>query len=111
VEALLRGQPRVPVPEDLRTRVMAAFERGQRPALSPWRLAPGWMGGLVAAGALVALLPVAAGALRAAGEGEVVELGDARLLPIRVVDDPRLGMAHSATPLPADAMLPDIEGP
>jgi len=102
VEALLRSTPRVEVPEGLRTRLFAAHARGEHPAPA-WRAGFAWAGSLAAAAVLVAAVPFFGGG-ETRRSGEVLASADG--LPVRIVDDPTLGL-HGDTPLAGEGLFVD----
>jgi hypothetical protein len=95
VEALLRSTPRVEAPEGLRTRLLAAHARGERPAPAVWRPGFAWASSLAAAAVLVAAVPFFNGGETRRQGGVLASAGG---LPLRVVDDPTLGL-HDDAPI------------
>jgi hypothetical protein len=106
VEALLRSSPRLDVPDGLRTRLLAAHARRERPVVARGlRPRLGWIGGLAAAAVLLVAVPFLGGGEPPRGAATV-----AARLPVRVVDDPSLGLHGDA--LPGASLFGDrTEGP
>src|SRR5262245_12380759 len=99
VEVLLRSAPRLDVPDGLRTRLFAAHARRERVAAPRRSLA--WAGGLAAAAVLVITAPF----FGRGGPSTHAVLASAGL-PIRVVDDPTLGL-HGDASLPGEMLFAD----
>jgi hypothetical protein len=103
-EALLRGQPRLTAPDALRYRVLAAFARGERPLERAWRPSLRFAGAVAAVVAFVVVLPLVGGTFDGPSPSPAVLAASTSRLRIRVVDDPRLGIASMDEALPGDAL-------